>query len=1032
MSHTDSVTAAVSLDALLADQAGERPPDPATLLAAFTHHARHDPDAVAVVDGADRLTYGALAERVDALAATLAERGVGPETTVAVSLPRSSELVVAVHAVLTAGGAFVLLDPEAPTDLQRRTVTLAAPVLMLTTAGAPHPTGTGVPVLRTDTPAADPEPDELPGPGADNPAYLVVDIAASTAVVVGHRAAQANSVWRQRLCGIGPGDSVLWHAPLTGQAAVGEMLLALQTGASLVLPTAASLAKSIAETGVTAACFDPDQLAELAALPDAEERLDSLRVVLSCGAPLPAKTGAALRAVSGATLWHVYGRPETAGEVVAHEVTGADLEVVPIGSAADDVELLILDKHLCPVPDGEIGELYVSGVQLARGYVGRQATAATFLANPIGPVDDRMFATGDLVRRRPPGADWTAEIEFVGRVEDRPDRLVTGTRHGGLPGELLLDEFEAQAAATPFDPAVVHAPGAAGPTAIITYGDLDRRTNQLARHLIALGVGPESAVLIDIPRSVELVVAMYAVLKAGGAVVPADIGTGVLPPVVDPALVLAVAERNHGAVYDIPVVVVDAVPLSDYFDEPILRAERRAPVLPQHPAFVLYPHGATQGITVSHAAAVHRVTGMQGRHGFTGRDVYLHQAGAGEVTEWHGFLLPLRVGATVVLAEPPDPATQAEIIAAYGITAADFTPRRLAAFTDHVARAGLRTEIASLRSVVVLGTPLSAAEVRAFGAVIGARLHHDYGRAEATVTLTYPVAPRADAPEPPAVRVREWNRRVYVLDRRLRPTSPGAAGELYLAGAQLARGYRDGPVPTADRFVANPFGIPGERMFRTGELARWEIDGTTAALVRLGELVKPVAAEPVRGRSASMRARVGAGIGARIAELARRHAVPPFAVVRAAVTVLLAWQAGAAVAGATTLAEILCAEPDPMVAAAAAATSEACAIAGPLGPVTLSYLDTGADPFTVPGLELTAMRFDTPRPADGVHFIVSAPADPDGHLGLELEYSTDRFDDDAAAILLRRFSRTLGLLTADPDAPSDSFDLSTPAERAAH
>src|SRR5690606_25595579 len=139
----------------------------------------------------------------------------------------------------------------------------------------------------------------------------------------------------------------------------------------------------------------------LAALPDAEERLDSLRVVLGCGT-LPAKTAAALRFVSGATLWHVYGRPETAGEVLAHEVTGADLEVVPIGTAADDVELLILDEHLCPVADGEIGELYVSGVQLARGYLGRQATAATFLANPIGPVDDRMFATGDLVRRRPP------------------------------------------------------------------------------------------------------------------------------------------------------------------------------------------------------------------------------------------------------------------------------------------------------------------------------------------------------------------------------------------------------------------------------------------------------------------------------------------------------------------------------------------------------------------------------------------------------------------------------------------------------
>ncbi|MFD6268249.1 AMP-binding protein [Nocardia asteroides] len=1028
MSHTDSVTAAVSLDALLRDSADERRRDPATLLAAFTTRITQDPDAVAVRDGATELSYGDLGERVDTLAACLAGRGVGPETVVAVDLPRSIELVVAVHAVITAGGAFVLLDPDAAADVRQRTLALAAPVLLITAPDA-APVAE-VPTVRVDAVAADDiGADELAGPGADNPAYLVVDVSGANAVVVGHRAAQANSVWRQRLCGLGPGDSVLWHAPLTGQATVGEMLLALQTGATLVLPTGDSLARSIAETRATAACFDPEQLAALAALPDAEERLDSLRIVLSYGAPLPARTGAALRAVSGATLWHVYGRPETAGEVVAHEVTGADLDVVPLGSAADDVELLILDEHLCPVPDGEVGELYVSGVQLARGYLGRQATAATFLANPIGPVDDRMFATGDLVRRRPPGDGWTAELEFVGRVDDR--NPLPAAPQGGLPGELLLDEFEAQAAATPFDPAVVYAPSTGEAASIITYGDLDRRTNQLARHLSALGIGPESAVLVDIPRSVELVVAMYAVLKAGGAVVPVDTATSpaVLPPVADPALVLTVRTRDHGAVYGIPCVVVDEVALAEYSDEPIARSERRAPVLPEHPAFVLYPHGVTQGITVSHIAAVHRLTGMQGRHAFTGRDVYLHQAVVGEVTEWHGYVLPLRVGATVVLTEPPDPARLAELVAAYGVTAADFTPRRLTAFTEHVHRAGLRAEIASLRSVVVLGAPLSAAEVRAFGAVTGARLHHDYGRAEATVTLTYPAAAHTDGVEPPAVRVREWNRRVYVLDARLRPASPGVAGELYLSGAQLARGYRDDPIGTAGSFVANPFGIPGERMFRTGELARWEIDGTAAALVRLGAIGAPDTGTPAAppGRGASMRARIGAGVGARITELSRRHAVPPFAVVRAAMTVLLGWRSGTADAG--TLSEMLCAEPDSVITSTTAATSETCALSGPLGAVTLSYLDTGAEAFGVPGLDLTEVRFDGPTVADGVHFIVSAGAGPDSDLGVEIEYSADRFDEAAAAALLRRFARALGLLTADPDAPSAAFDLRTPAER---
>jgi non-ribosomal peptide synthetase component F len=94
--------------------------------------------------------------------------------------------------------------------------------------------------------------------------------------------------------------------------------------------------------------------------------------------------------------------------------------------------------------------------------------------------------------------------------------------------------------------------------------------------------------------------------------------------------------------------------------------------------------------------------------------------------------------------------------------------------------------------------------------------------------------------------------------------------------------------------------------------------------------------------------------------------------------------------------------------------------------VTLSYLDTGAESFGVPGLELTPMYFDGPV-ADGVHFIVTAPAD--GHVGLEIEYSTDRFDDHSAAALLRRYARALGLLTAAPETPSGALDLSTPAER---
>ncbi|GGK49800.1 AMP-binding protein [Nocardia camponoti] len=690
--------------------------EPGTLLAEFAAQLALDPDALAVRHGETPLSYGELAELVAAKAAALVARGVGLETTVAIAMTRSIDLVVAVHAVLAAGGAFVLLDPAAPRETRERAIELAAPSLVLTDSG--NESGIAA------------EPVRLPRPGADNPAYLVVDVPAASAVVIGHRAARANALWRQRLCGLSAGDSVLWRAPLDTQHAVGELLLALQTGAALVLADEPELGDAVADNAVTTVCVSPDDLAGLVAHPDAESRLDSLRVILSSGAPLPTQTAAELRAVSGATLWHLYGRAETAGEVVAHEVTGADTAVIPLGLAADDVELLVLDEHLAPVADGEVGQLYVSGVQLARGYLGRQSTAATFLANPAGPVEDRMFATGELVRLRDAPYGPGAELEFVGRVESSP-----------LAGELVLDEFEAQAQTTPFDPAVVHIPGGSAPTAIITYGDLDRRTNQLARHLNAIGIGPESAVVIDVPRSIELIIAIYAVLKAGGAVVPTDSGVA-LPEILraaDPAALLTVDDRVPFIADEFPVVVLDRVHLSHYSDEPLAASDRETAVLPSHPAFILFGPGSARATHVTHAAAVNRLVDEPGRH-FTARDVHLQPDIGSVTTQWRGYLAPLRVGATLVLTEAtPDPNHRADVLASA----------------------------------------------------------------------------------------------THILDRRLQPTGPGVAGEVYLAGDQLAIGYRADPATTAARFIANPFGRPGERLFRTGGYGRWDVDGHAATLVRL-------------------------------------------------------------------------------------------------------------------------------------------------------------------------------------------------------
>nr|WP_256666796.1 non-ribosomal peptide synthetase [Nocardia cyriacigeorgica] len=416
--------------------------------------------------------------------------------------------------------------------------------------------------------------------------------------------------------------------------------------------------------------------------------------------------------------------------------------------------------------------------------------------------------------------------------------------HTAYVPELLLDEFEAQAAATPEDRALVYVPDDGTPAITLGYGELDSRANRLARHLIALGVGPESLVALSIRRSIDLVIAMYAVVKAGGAYVPIDPDHPAqrIAHILDtaqPAALLTTERDRIDVGYQGPTVCVDTVEL-DLSDEPIATGERTGVLLPQHPAYVIFTSGSTgkpKGVTVSHAAIVNQLNWMQAQYRLDGDDVYLQKtATTFDVSLW-GYFLPLRVGASVVLATPDghrDPGYLAETIGEYSVTVTDFVPSMLSVFAAHVESAGLTPALSTLRTVFVIGEALPAETVRAFGAVSTAALHNLYGPTEAAVSITYrEVTGEVERTVMP-IGNPEWNSRVYVLDARLRPTLPGVAGELYLAGTQLARGYHGRPAITADRFVANPFGEPGERMYRTGDLVRWEHTATGAELVYLG------------------------------------------------------------------------------------------------------------------------------------------------------------------------------------------------------
>ncbi|MFE6281176.1 amino acid adenylation domain-containing protein [Streptomyces sp. NPDC057877] len=407
-----------------------------------------------------------------------------------------------------------------------------------------------------------------------------------------------------------------------------------------------------------------------------------------------------------------------------------------------------------------------------------------------------------------------AELEVLAEDERQAVLVRWNDTARQVPAATLPELFRAQAARTPDALALVFGDQR------LTYAELDARVERTARVLAGRGVGPERTVAVALPRSVDLVVALLAVHRAGGAYLPLDPDQ----PAERRALMLAEAR---------PVCVIeDGLP-----DGP--QGALPSAYRPASPAYVIYTSGSTgrpKGVTVPHEGIANRLLWMQDAYGLAPDDRVLQKTPAGfDVSVWE-FFWPLITGAALVVAEPGahrDPARLAELIRAADVTTVHFVPSMLQVFLEEPAAArctGLRRVLCSGEAL-----PLPVAEV-CHRVLPSARLHNLYGPTEASVDVTagevVSGAGRVVIGRP------VWNTRAYVLDAALRPVPPGAAGELYLAGVQLARGYLDRPGLTAERFVADPYGPPGARMYRTGDLARWLPDGTLDHLGRTDDQVK--------------------------------------------------------------------------------------------------------------------------------------------------------------------------------------------------
>ncbi|MEW1640364.1 amino acid adenylation domain-containing protein, partial [Streptomyces sp. NPDC093801] len=407
-----------------------------TLAELFQAQAARTPEATAVVSDGTGLTYRELNGRANRLARLLVERGVGPESLVGVLMERSPDLVVALLAVLKAGGAYVPIDPEYPAERIALMLEDARPALVISSSRTERPqVGDGAPQLVLDGPetVADlvrrgdadlAESERAAAPLPSHPAYVIFTSGSTgrpKGVAVPHRGVVNRLQWMQSEYRIGASDRVLQKTPFGFDVSVWEFFWPLSTGAALVLARPGGhrdpgyLAELIQREGITVAHFVPSMLQAFVG-ESSVTACTGLRAVFCSGEALSADLRDRFRTLLDVPLHNLYGPTEASVDVTAWPCENdAEAATVPIGRPVWNTRVYVLDAALRLVPAGSVGELYLAGDQLARGYVNRPGlTAERFVADPFGAAGERMYRTGDLVR-------WSADgvLEFVGRADDQ-------------------------------------------------------------------------------------------------------------------------------------------------------------------------------------------------------------------------------------------------------------------------------------------------------------------------------------------------------------------------------------------------------------------------------------------------------------------------------------------------------------------------------------------------------------------------------------------------------------------------------------